>query len=121
MNLGRPASLLMSSPSLSVHGLASKENRLCLPKALDDAASSHTSATIDPTFASRPDVQVDINAHIEREGYESAPGEEPQNSYEVSIPPDDPENPKSWSRMYRWYITALSAMLLFNAYGASFV
>ena len=106
----------MSSPSPSAHFVAEKETGLSRPKILDDAASSHTSVTIDPASASRQD--VDINAQFEHEAYGPAAGEEPEDSYEVNIPPDDPENPKSWSRMYRWYITALSAMLLFNAYVA---
>ncbi|KAI0739594.1 MFS general substrate transporter [Daedaleopsis nitida] len=33
--------------------------------------------------------------------------------------PDDPDNPKAWSRLYRWYITMLSAILLLNATFAS--
>ncbi|KAI0822202.1 MFS general substrate transporter [Trametes gibbosa] len=33
--------------------------------------------------------------------------------------PDDSDNPKSWSRPYRWYITMLSAMLVLNATFAS--
>ncbi|KAI0776897.1 MFS general substrate transporter [Trametes elegans] len=33
--------------------------------------------------------------------------------------PDDPDNPKTWSRPYRWYITMLSAVLVLNATFAS--
>ena len=112
----RPTSPAMSSPSPSAHFLAEKENGFSRPKVLNDAASSHTSVTVDPASASRPD--LDINAQFEHEAYGPAAGEEPEDSYEVNIPLDDPENPKSWSRLYRWYITALSAMLLFNAYVA---
>ncbi|KAI0324201.1 MFS general substrate transporter [Cubamyces sp. BRFM 1775] len=35
------------------------------------------------------------------------------------MPPNDPENPKAWSRPYRWYITMLSAVLVLNATFAS--
>jgi multidrug resistance protein len=34
----------------------------------------------------------------------------------------DPENPKNWSRLYRWYITLVAAMLVVCvAYGSTFV
>ncbi|EJF55857.1 MFS general substrate transporter [Dichomitus squalens LYAD-421 SS1] len=33
--------------------------------------------------------------------------------------PEDPDNPKTWSRLYRWYITMASALLLLNATFAS--
>ncbi|KAH9853006.1 MFS general substrate transporter [Lenzites betulinus] len=33
--------------------------------------------------------------------------------------PDDPDNPKTWSRPYRWYVTMLSAVLVLNATFAS--
>ncbi|TBU37202.1 MFS general substrate transporter [Dichomitus squalens] len=33
--------------------------------------------------------------------------------------PNDPDNPKTWSKVYRWYVTALSALLLLNATFAS--
>ncbi|RDX41756.1 MFS general substrate transporter [Lentinus brumalis] len=108
----------MSSPSPSALARPSeKENELSRPKSLGDDTSSQSSATIDPGSASRQD--VDINAQFEHEAYGPAAGEEPEDSFEVNIPLDDPANPKSWSRAYRWYITALSAMLLFNATFAS--
>lgn len=34
--------------------------------------------------------------------------------------PDDPDNPKRWSRPYRWYITMVGALLVFNAYVLAF-
>ncbi|KAG9000520.1 hypothetical protein FRB90_011795 [Tulasnella sp. 427] len=33
--------------------------------------------------------------------------------------PDDPENPKNWSVLYRWYITAISGLLVLSATFAS--
>lgn len=36
--------------------------------------------------------------------------------FEVRMGPNDADNPKSWSKTYRWYVTALSALLLLNAY-----
>ncbi|RPD64093.1 MFS general substrate transporter [Lentinus tigrinus ALCF2SS1-7] len=33
--------------------------------------------------------------------------------------PNDPDNPKTWKHSYRWYITALSAILVLNATFAS--
>ncbi|KAF8687127.1 MFS general substrate transporter, partial [Rhizoctonia solani] len=33
--------------------------------------------------------------------------------------PDDPANPKNWSRMFRWYITALGGVAVLNATFAS--
>ena len=35
--------------------------------------------------------------------------------YEVSFGPDDMDNPHSWSRTSRWYITFLGGMLGVNA------
>lgn len=36
--------------------------------------------------------------------------------FEVTMGPNDADNPKSWSKTYRWYVTGLSALLLLNAY-----
>ncbi|OCH89033.1 MFS general substrate transporter [Obba rivulosa] len=33
--------------------------------------------------------------------------------------PDDPDNPQTWSRLYRWYLTAISGVLALNATFAS--
>ncbi|KAI0776346.1 MFS general substrate transporter [Trametes elegans] len=33
--------------------------------------------------------------------------------------PDDPDNPKAWSRAYRWYVTMFAALLVLNATFAS--
>ena len=42
------------------------------------------------------------------------------NAYQVDWDgPDDPENPKNWSRSSRWYYTLLSSLLVFNATFAS--
>ena len=47
---------------------------------------------------------------------EVPPGLEIADPFEVKIPVGDPANPKSWSSLYRWYITMLVATLLLNAY-----
>ena len=57
---------------------------------------------------------ADVNLEFEQEAY--GPLEKPEDQFEVRMGPQDPDNPKSWSRAYRWYITALSAILLLNAY-----
>ncbi|PIL32623.1 hypothetical protein GSI_05327 [Ganoderma sinense ZZ0214-1] len=36
--------------------------------------------------------------------------------FEVRMGPNDVDNPLSWSKTYRWYVTGLSALLLLNAY-----
>lgn len=41
--------------------------------------------------------------------------------FEVTMGPDDADNPKAWSRPYRWYITMLSGVLVLNAYVFIFV
>ncbi|KAG8933239.1 hypothetical protein FRC01_010228 [Tulasnella sp. 417] len=43
-----------------------------------------------------------------------------QSSYLVRWDgPGDPENPKNWSRPYRWFLTMVSGLLMFNASFAS--
>ncbi|QRW15487.1 major facilitator superfamily transporter [Ceratobasidium sp. AG-Ba] len=57
-----------------------------------------------------------------------APGEEPLNEVEQEKGdpflvqwdgPDDPDNPKNWSRMFRWYLTILGGVTVLNATFAS--
>ena len=62
------------------------------------------------------DDDSDINSEFEHEAYGPAPGEKPVDSFEIIMSPDDPDNPKNWSKAYRWYITMLSAVLVLNAY-----
>lgn len=57
----------------------------------------------------RPD---DEGVDVFRDGPE---GEKP-DPFEARMGPNDSDNPKSWSKVYRWYVTALSALLLLNAY-----
>nr|VWP00313.1 Calcium/proton exchanger [Ganoderma boninense] len=59
-----------------------------------------------------PDEEVDNAFHNIREGGKPDP-------FEVSMGPNDVDNPKSWSKTYRWYVTGLSAVLLLNATFAS--
>ncbi|KAL5535339.1 hypothetical protein ACEPAF_3433 [Sanghuangporus sanghuang] len=49
------------------------------------------------------------------------PGAEEQKKdpYLVEFDPDDPLDPKNWSRAYRWYLTILGGMLVLNATFAS--
>ncbi|KAI0808175.1 MFS general substrate transporter [Fomes fomentarius] len=61
----------------------------------------------------------DVNSTFEREAYGPPDGEKPEDPFEVRIGPDDPQNPKTWSRPYRWYLTMLAAVLLLNATFAS--
>ena len=69
-----------------------------------------------PTFVESPDAPVeDINAEFEHEAYGPAPGEKPIDSFEVIMGLDDSDNPKAWSRPYRWWITILAAVLVLNA------
>ena len=68
-----------------------------------------------PTFVDQNEVD-DINLEFEHEAYGPAPGEKPEDSFEVIMQPDDPDNPKAWSRPYRWFVTMLSAVLVLNAY-----
>ncbi len=71
-----------------------------------------------PTFVESQDHlrdAEDVNSEFEHEAYGPAPGEKPEDSYEVIMGPNDPDNPKTWKHWYRWYITALSAILVLNA------
>ncbi len=80
------------------------------------AAADASSRT--PTFVEsqgHPE-EPDINSEFEHEAYGPPPGEKPVDSFEVTMAPDDPDNPKTWRSSYRWYITMLSAMLVLNAY-----
>ena len=36
-------------------------------------------------------------------------------AYEVSFDPDEPTNPRNWSRARRWYLTGLASLLVLNA------
>ncbi|TFY79319.1 hypothetical protein EWM64_g4693 [Hericium alpestre] len=42
-----------------------------------------------------------------------------EDPFLVTFPPDDKENPKNWSGLYRWYLTAASGILVLNATFAS--
>ena len=77
-----------------------------------DSSSSRTSVTVNP----QENEEEDVNTQFEHEAYGPAPGEKPDDPFEVTMGPQDPDNPKTWSRVYRWYITMASALLLLNAY-----
>lgn len=78
-----------------------------------ERASSRTPTAVDTSDRAEDD---DINLQFEHEAYGPAEGEKALDSYEVIMGPDDPDNPKTWSRPYRWYVTMLSAVLVLNAY-----
>ena len=85
------------------------------PKSAPDMSSSQTSVTIDPT-SEDANVGEDVNTQFEHQAYGPGPGEKPEDSFEVIMGPQDPDNPKTWGRVYRWYITMAAALLLMNAY-----
>lgn len=89
------------------------------PLQLED--NSRASTIVDPEIG-RPrgdDEDEDVNSEFEREAYGPPEGEKGVDPYEVRMGPQDPDNPKTWPRPYRWYITMLSAVLLLNAYVTS--
>lgn len=83
-------------------------------KTLVDVTSSRTSSiTLDP--CPNREAVVSPAEELAHEAYGPVSGEASEDEFEVTIALDDPANPKAWSRPFRWYITALSAILLFNA------
>ncbi|KAM5544315.1 hypothetical protein V8D89_001975 [Ganoderma adspersum] len=74
------------------------------------APSSRTATFIES--ADRSQEEIDAMAQ--------APGEgEPEDSFEMVMGPNDPDNPKTFSRPYRWLITMTAAILVMNATFAS--
>ncbi|CAL1695318.1 unnamed protein product [Somion occarium] len=61
----------------------------------------------------------DVNEEYRREAYGPEPGEKGWDEFEVRFAPDDPDDPHTWSRVKRWYLTALSGLLVLNATFAS--
>lgn len=45
----------------------------------------------------------------------NVPEDNTEEDYEVRFGPDDLDNPHSWSRASRWYVTFLGGMLGVNA------
>ena len=87
------------------------------PDSADDAHSG-TTTVVEPTDVPQNTASDPGDEEVDRESY--APQGEAQKSrdqdpFEVRMGPHDPDNPKTWSKVYRWYVTALSAMLLLNA------
>ncbi|PIL25367.1 MFS general substrate transporter [Ganoderma sinense ZZ0214-1] len=63
---------------------------------------------------------VDRSQEEEIDVMAQAPGEGvPEDSFEMVMGPDDPDNPKTFSRPYRWLITMTAAALVMNATFAS--
>ena len=80
-------------------------------------SSSRTPTFVDP--AERADNE-DVVSQFQHEAYGPGPGEKPEDSFEITMNPNDPDNPKTWSRPYRWFVTMLAAVLVLNAYVWSF-
>ncbi|KZT02502.1 MFS general substrate transporter [Laetiporus sulphureus 93-53] len=115
-----------SSPSSSISraeslvDTAKEENKPETRSQTSAARSTSPSATVIHSIAeSTAQDDDDIQSEFEREAYGPEEGEKDWDPYEVRIPVDDPENPKNWSRAYRWYLTALSGLLVLNATFAS--
>lgn len=84
-------------------------------KSTNDMSSSRTSVTVDPA-SEDGNLGEDINTQFEHQAYGPAPGENIEDQFEVTMGLQDPDNPKTWGRVYRWYITMAAALLLLNAY-----
>ncbi|KAI8976291.1 MFS general substrate transporter [Trametes punicea] len=101
----------------------SSQNMSIEPKQPSTEVSSRSSTIVDavdrPQGQREEEDEDDVNSQFEHEAYGPAAGEKPVDPYEVTMPPDHPDNPKAWSRAYRWYITMLSALLVLNATFAS--
>ncbi|KII93810.1 hypothetical protein PLICRDRAFT_101527 [Plicaturopsis crispa FD-325 SS-3] len=82
-------------------------------------------AGLEPKVSRPPsdtDTIVDENAnsiHESARSERSNPLKNAVDPYEVGFAENDPENPKTWSRTKRWYLTGLAAMFVFNATFAS--
>lgn len=50
-----------------------------------------------------------------KEAYGPAPGEDGFDAFEVRFVGDDADDPHNWSRVRRWYITMLGALLVLNS------
>ncbi|EJD04797.1 MFS general substrate transporter [Fomitiporia mediterranea MF3/22] len=59
-----------------------------------------------------------INEQFELQFY-PGPEQKAQDDHLVEFDPDDPLNPKNWSRSYRWLLTVLSGVIVLNASFAS--
>ena len=69
--------------------------------------SSRTATFIDS--ADRSEEDVGVLSHPPSEG-------PTEDSFEMVMGPNDPDNPKTWSRPYRWLVTMTAAILIMNAY-----
>ncbi|TBU30061.1 MFS general substrate transporter [Dichomitus squalens] len=98
----------------------------------DSTASAADHATVPPAATTEPSSKTptfvesgertesqDVVSQFQHEAYGPGPGEKPEDNFEMTMAPDDPDNPKTWSRPYRWFITMLSAVLVLNATFAS--
>ncbi|KAG8933240.1 hypothetical protein FRC01_010229 [Tulasnella sp. 417] len=77
--------------------------------------SGHASAADDKTI-----VDDDGQNEVDAPGEPKLSEKVEQSLYLVRWDgPDDPENPKNWSRLYRWFLTMASSLLVLNASFAS--
>ena len=106
--------------STSSASTASLDRTHLVPSQRPPEEDSRSSTVFDLNVGRQQENHVgeDVNSEFEHEAYGPPEGEKGVDPYEVRMGPEDSDNPKSWSRAYRWYITMLSATLLLNAYVA---
>ena len=75
---------------------------------------SHSSTIVDDNAAREHHEAAEQDT--ERSALGSKPEEKGEDEFEVKIGLDDPEHPHNWSRLYRWYLTAIGGLLVMNAY-----
>ncbi|KAL5536623.1 hypothetical protein ACEPAF_446 [Sanghuangporus sanghuang] len=71
-----------------------------------------------PTIVSEGSEGHDINEEFQHRLFPGREGHE-RDEHLVNFEPDDPLNPMNWERQYRWFLTILSGIILFNASFAS--
>ncbi|TCD68281.1 hypothetical protein EIP91_011247 [Steccherinum ochraceum] len=86
------------------------------PRRLQSAAHSQDSVTV---YSGEAHSEHDINTEFEREAYGPPPDEKGVDPFEVRFEPGSKEDPHNWSRVQRWYLTALTGILVLNATFAS--
>jgi hypothetical protein len=89
---------------------------------LDNMADMSKQATRDPdldlnlpyrTLSPRANMTEFTQEHVGGEISTTAPGD-PKTEYKlVTFVPNDPENPKNWSKAYKWYCTMVVALTCF--------
>lgn len=116
MDPAETSSTHLPPPSHSDHSQSALRgsNSRTLLQASDSRSSTIVDSGTDLRRNDNEDSE-DVNSEFEREAYGPPEGEKGVDPYEVRMGSTDKDNPKTWSRMYRWYITMISAVLLLNA------